>query len=163
MTEIWFYKERFDLIEQLVRQTYDRLAQQAIEVFKNYPKNSRMSGDDSVLENVWEEYKYQLQREQGFFFQLYEDEIEQVCDELISKLPDELCMLLWIWTRELDSAWSDEGEEVSFKTFQRCAVVQKLAQSVADVAMNEDLLVDPDEERDREQYELDKWRDEDED
>jgi hypothetical protein len=153
--ELSYYKERFDLIQKLAKQTYERLTAEAIAEFKRRTAKSGMSGSDSGLENAWEEYKYQIQNEHGPFLFAYEQEIERICDELVSTMPIELNKLLWIWTREFEDAWSEEDENVSFDTWHRFDVVSLLKQEVVDIAMNERLLVDPDEDSAREQFEED--------
>jgi hypothetical protein len=150
-TPIWLYKERFDLIEQLAKDTYTRLAKQVIQKIKALKNDTTENG----LENAWEEYKYQIQREQGPFFEAYEQTILDLCDDLIAELPIELNKLLWIWTREFDQTWPNDQDEATFDEWQSSDVAKELSNRVADVAINEQLLIDPDEERDRERHEED--------
>lgn len=101
--------DRDDLTAPLIWERYDRLAGTVIWHFKRYSKDSRTSGDDSVLGNVWEEYKDQVQYEAGFFFDVYEDELESLCRRVVERLPEDERKLLWLYS-EAFYDWDDEEE-----------------------------------------------------
>ena len=54
-------RERLEHLERIVEDLYKRLVGQVIADIKALPENCRQSGDDSGLNDVWEEFKNQLQ------------------------------------------------------------------------------------------------------
>jgi hypothetical protein len=47
----------------------------------------RLSGDDSILKNVWEEFCVQLQGEHSVFWSTYEDTIRIIVEGHVAELP----------------------------------------------------------------------------
>ena len=105
-------------------------------------------GDDSGLVNVWEELKYQVQREESFSFDAYIDVIEQICNEKLDNHHCTFHRILWTQT-DVDSclySYYDDNDEDELpgddEIFE--AVVTHIRNTVLEVAENEDLLFDPD-------------------
>ncbi|HAG11401.1 MAG TPA: hypothetical protein DCK76_08495 [Desulfotomaculum sp.] len=44
----------------------------------------------------WEEFKFQVQNEESFFFEAYEDTIRAICRNLIRSFPESELKLLWL-------------------------------------------------------------------
>jgi hypothetical protein len=133
---------------------YQRLVESVIASIKVLPDNCRQSGDDSKLKDVWDEFKYQLQEEQSSFFGFYEDTIRRLCAEAITRQGREWKQLLWLWTEGYTDQWVEQ-DEVSIEDFVTDDIVEEVYNRVCDIAANEPFATDPDEERDREDYEED--------
>jgi hypothetical protein len=136
-------KERLEHVERIVEAMYGGLVTQVIADVKALPETCRQSGDDSVLKDVWEEFKDQLQREQSNFFAFYEDTIRGLCTRLVAGLDRERQGLLWLWSDGYYD-WNDEAAGIPWGSPVEEAVSNELYNRVGDVANNEDLAVDPD-------------------
>ena len=68
-----------DHVDRLVKARLDELARQAISNFQEIRTDAKLSGDDSPLENVWEEFKYQVQIEESFYWDAYEETFLGIC------------------------------------------------------------------------------------
>ena len=55
-------------MDRIIESKYKRYTANVINQIKALPPESRLSGDDSGLANVWEEWKVQMQGEQSVFF-----------------------------------------------------------------------------------------------
>lgn len=145
-------QERLAQVSRVVVSIYGSLVREAIADVKALPEKCRQSGDDSKLKDVWEEFKYQIQREQSGMFELYEEVILGICARVVANLDRERQQLLWLWS-EAYYDWDDEEDVMP------CDVTEPVAREVYErlcsAAENEDLLVDPDEEWDRERHEDD--------
>jgi hypothetical protein len=108
------------------------------------PSDLRLSGDDSRLENVWEEFKYQLQREDSVFFEAYEFEFRRLCRQRVDALGWPLMLLLWCWTDGI-AEWEEESspnpDEVASD------VAEELYKQICAAADEEELDIDPDDPR----------------
>src|SRR5437763_1237653 len=89
--------ERAPLVEPIVRAMYARLVKKVIADIKAMPESCRQSGD-ADLADVWEEFKYQVQREQSGMFEVYEEVIIDLCARHVSALDQEEQHLLWLWS-----------------------------------------------------------------
>ena len=71
-----------------------------------------LSGDDSGIRNTWDEVCAQVQGEQSFYWEAYEDTIDSVILSELRKLPEvELCAL-WLQTDE-GTDWQDKTQSQS--------------------------------------------------
>ena len=75
-------------VTKILRKKYTAYRDEAIKIVKGLPPESRQSGEDSRLEDVWEEFKIQVQREESGVFDLYVETIEGLCEDLVKRLPD---------------------------------------------------------------------------
>lgn len=67
-----------------------------------------LSGEDSGLANVWEEFVDQVQYEESIFFDQYVGIIEGVCAAITETIPEHELWLIWLDTIEwLDHEGSD--------------------------------------------------------
>jgi hypothetical protein len=147
-------EDRLRLVSGIVDAMYDSLLTAVIADIKGLPEGSKQSGDDSGLKDVWEEFKYQMQREQSAVFDLYEEVIEGICSRLVGELDRERRLLLWLWSDGFFDWWGAK-DEASVEDFDDEAITKELYNRLCDVAEREELAFDPDEERDRERYEED--------
>jgi len=143
---------RLALVSLIVDAMYDAVVKKVIAEIKALPDNCRQSGDDSCLKDVWEEFKYQMQREQSGMFEMYEDVIRDICERELSRLNSEQQRLLWLWSEGYSDTWV-EKDEVSIDDFEDQPVATELYDRVCSVAESEDLAIDPDEEQDKERFE----------
>jgi hypothetical protein len=100
--------EREYALIRLIEAKFDRYVKRIIRDIKRLPKECMLSGADSDLRNVWEEWVVQVQGEHSFSYEAYEDTIRAICREVAKKLPQEEQGLLWLWT---DGYWNWDEEE----------------------------------------------------
>jgi hypothetical protein len=76
------------------------LVNQTIKYLKQLKGNCLLSGDDSCLENTWEEICVQVQQEESFYWDAYILTIEQTLETNLFELSAEDKQLLWLNTEE---------------------------------------------------------------
>jgi hypothetical protein len=136
--------ERQEYLSGLVDGIYKKLVRDIIADIKALPKSCHQSGDDSVLTDVWEEFKYQVQEEESALFEAYEHTIRSICIRRISKLDSVYQGLLWLWSDGyFDWDREDEVYEIPFGDPVEEALEQELYQRVSNIATDEELAVDP--------------------
>ncbi|HEX3149654.1 MAG TPA: hypothetical protein VHR66_16380 [Gemmataceae bacterium] len=145
--------DRLERVRRMAAALYDGLVAKVIAEIKELPGNCRQSGD-SRLKDVWEEFKYQKQRDQSIFFELFEEAIRDICARHGEVLDREQQGLLWLWSEGYVD-WDEEDGEIPWGYPVQESIVKEIYRRVCNIANNEELLVDPDEERDREAYEDD--------
>jgi hypothetical protein len=124
---------------------YEAYVQQVIALVRALPDECRQSGDDSVLGDVWEEFKCQVQREESGVFDAYVETIQEICAHLVGSLPDHEVEFLWL---DSEGYWDhDEDEERLRRAEMEEAVTRELYGKVAGRAADEELKIDPDEQR----------------
>ncbi|GMV21826.1 MAG: hypothetical protein AMXMBFR57_17750 [Acidimicrobiia bacterium] len=69
-----------------------------------------LRGDDSGLSSVWDEYCAQVHGEHSVFIAEYEQVVEQVAVEQLSRLPREEQAAIWLQT-DAASAWEADAED----------------------------------------------------
>jgi hypothetical protein len=131
-------------VRKILEKKYTAYRDEVVTIIKHLPPDSRLSGDDSGLDDVWEEFKYQVQREESGMFDLYVETIERFCEDLAKKLPDHELELLWLYT---DAYFDDDDEGPPTRDELIEGVTHELYGKVLETASNEDLTFDPDEER----------------
>lgn len=130
-----------DEIWRIMEAKYEDYCDQVVQIIQELPDDCRQSGDDSVLEDVWEEFKYQVQRDESVMFGAYESTITAICQGVVQKLPQHEQNLLWL-VSDGYFKW-DEPDEPFDKTED---VVSELYRRVCTRAADEDLKRDPDAE-----------------
>ena len=143
---------------RIVWSMYDGLSQRVIADIKALPEGCRLSGDDSVLANVWEEFKYQVQREQSVLFEVYEETIRGLCAAALNGLNAQQKGLLWLWSDGWLDWWckcDTENGAIPEGDPNDQAIEAELYNRVCAAASEEALTVDPDVERDQERFEDD--------
>jgi hypothetical protein len=89
--------------QDLVREHSDvvgrRIAERAVTELKGM-KAERLSGDDSGLESVWQEYCVQIRGEQSIFWDAYQDTVRDVIRRGLSDLPKTELAMLWLCTEQ---------------------------------------------------------------
>ncbi len=121
---------------------YDDYARQVIERIKKLPPECRQSGDDSLLEDVWEEWKYQVQRRESVLFNLYEETFRDICTGVVESLPPHERELLWLCSDGSFNHDQETGPPAGNQVVED--VADELYQRVCNIAADEELKVDPD-------------------
>lgn len=129
-------------IEQYVVAAWaDRLSNQIIRKVMNDLRkinySGMLSGDDSGLKNVWDEICVQVQDEESFYWDSYEETIEDLIAEEVKLLdPDEL-LALWCVTEQgwdyIYDHYTDDTGGVGVPVLQD-DIVQKLKSGLLSVA-----------------------------
>lgn len=92
----------------------DRIAQMIVQsVITNLnelPKDCMQSGDDSCLQNVWEEFCVQVQGEESFFWDTYLDIAYDFLEASVAKLDPDEQLALWLVT-EPGWSWNYDHKE----------------------------------------------------
>jgi hypothetical protein len=87
-------------------------------------------------------------------FDLYAEVIQDLCERRVGGIERDRQQLLWLWSEGYLDIWVDQ-DEVSLNDLQSADIARELYDRVCEAASDEELAVDPDEERDRERYEDD--------
>lgn len=146
-------RDQLGMLAKTVRATYDRLARNVVAEIKAFPDEARMSGDDSVLQSVWEEFKFQVQREHSTSFEVYEQSVTAICEGMVDELQPEQLHLLWLWSDGY-LKWKDSDGMAPCEGRMADDVAQQLYDCVCELADTEELENDPDEPRRQEAMEL---------
>jgi hypothetical protein len=96
-------------IRKITRAKYIAYAAKVIAEIKDLGPECRQSGDDSLLDDVWEEFKFQHQYEHSVLFEAYEATIEQLCFQIVVELPQHEQEILWFGS-DAYFDWDDEGD-----------------------------------------------------
>lgn len=104
--------DRWRLAKQIIEERFSELAEKVIQYLKDLPDDCRQSGDDSGLDDVWEEYKSQVQGTESIFFELYQEEIWHNCRGEAEQLCRAEQGLLWLATDDyLNDDYLEADEE----------------------------------------------------
>lgn len=128
---------------------YEKCVAQIIEEIQKIPQTSMQSGEDSLYEDVWEEYAAQVQGEESLFMGLYENLVVKACYRLVEELTQPNLLMLW---QETDAAcgWIEEDPEPE-KSAMKEAVAEELIRKVSGAAADYDLPEAEDEDEDAEE------------
>jgi hypothetical protein len=99
-----------EIIRQLAEQTAKRITRSVV-VHLQRLKECTLSGDDSVLENIWDEICVQVQGDESVAWDVYVTTIEGILEGEVQELPDYEQAALWLQTEEGENWDSDEEEE----------------------------------------------------
>lgn len=139
-------------IWDIIEEKYGRYTRQIVAEIQALPASMTLSGDDSLLASVWEEWKYQVQRQQSSDYDAYERTFLDMCERLVLALPGDEQRLLWYRS---DGFWNKRGDHLTDHDDVETAVVEELFRRVCDAADNEELAEDPDEAAQTEAHEDD--------
>src|SRR5260370_10153419 len=127
-------------VRAVLKQKYEFYRDQVIAKVRELGPECRQSADDSLFEDVWEELKYQVQREASGVFEAYVETIEAICHSLIESLPHHELQLLWLDTEGYFDHDDDNGPPRSGELIT--SVECELYQRVVNCAADEDLIKD---------------------
>jgi len=123
-------------LSSIIEAKFDRYARHIINRIKRLPKECRLSGDDSPLKSVWEEWIAQVQGEHFFSFDVYEETIRLICRGVVESLPREEQGLLWMWT---DDYWDWKGNDIPYGDPVLKSLEDELYRRVCTAACNVEL------------------------
>jgi len=103
-SDIRLARDRETLIRPAIERRTKQLVQEAIANIRKLPGGG-LSGDDSGLKDVFEEWADQIAVQHSVFFDVYDDLVWSVCAELVSKLGNAEIAVL--------AAYSDEFGDYS--------------------------------------------------
>ena len=136
---------RKDEVRQILQKKYCAYRDEVVAIIKSLPPESRQSGDDSGLEDVWEEFKFQVKNEEFVMFDVYVGMIDSFCARVVRKMPTHEQDFLWLdcdayFDHDDDKGLPDRGELID-------GVANELYRKVVELANDEELKFDPDEAR----------------
>ncbi|MFN8318969.1 MAG: hypothetical protein U0V54_06040 [Saprospiraceae bacterium] len=81
-------KSEFELLFDISKYYTKEIAKKVLKKIKQLKdKSMLLSGDDSGLKNVWEEYCVQIQGEESYYIDIYEDIVAASVKEIYTKYP----------------------------------------------------------------------------
>jgi hypothetical protein len=98
------------IVRQWANELAARAAARAVRQLAKMPAN--LSGDDSGLRSVWEEFCVQVKGEQSFDWDLYECTVKEVVSGTLLSLSHLQQVALWLQSDAADD-WLSEHEEGS--------------------------------------------------
>jgi len=128
-----------EAVISIIETKYRRYVDEIIKWIKALGPECRQSGDDSGLANVWEEWKSQMQGEESFFFEAYEDTFRDMCRRLVTTMPEDEQALLWLTSDAYFNGDRDlppNGEELATAIEEE--LYQRLCAAAADEEMSSD-------------------------
>ena len=97
------------IARQLAEHTAKRITRKAIAILQGLT-DCKLSGDDSTLENTWDEICVQVQGEESYGWDVYEETIETMLESEIAKLAPFEREALWLQT-EQGSDWDCQDSD----------------------------------------------------
>jgi hypothetical protein len=119
-------------ITKIIRAKYRDYAAKVIADIKTLGPECRQNDDDSPLDDVWEEFKSELQYEQSLLFEAYELTIYSMCCQVVESLPQHEQEILWFGS-DTYFDWNNESDP----PYMLQDVAKQLYKAVCDVATNE--------------------------
>lgn len=133
----------------LLRAAEDRVVQSLREC----PQDARVVPDDWPLPDAWEDYKYNMQREEFLDFDVLADLVELTCQGITMEMDDGDKVIVWLGDGGIDEWWSgssfpeDDPDPIPLGCTVDEFVAGRLLNNIKFRAEDEALLVDPDEAR----------------
>lgn len=97
------------IIRDLADRECKRISTSIIRRLQKMKGNSMLSGDDSELGNTWDEICVQVQGDRSFFWDAYEQTIEQMLHSAVESLTQETETAIWLQT-ENGYVWDEEED-----------------------------------------------------
>jgi hypothetical protein len=121
------------LVRQCAVVAAESIAAQVIAELKNY--EATLSGDNSGLETVWEEICIQVQIEESFYWEAYQETIFSSVLGLLETLEYHVLASLWLQTNKgWDWHWNFENDETDIPLSQRLTDAQCVPYDLDDIA-----------------------------
>ncbi len=126
---------RDKIIMKLAAKEVDRLARIVVSRLRR-SHESLMSGEDSGLKNIWDEYCVQTQSEKSFFYSSYEDVIKEMIRTELTRVPNELRAAIWLQTEEGMDWYEMNSETDAEQTSDSDDIVDHVYESVEEKSLN---------------------------
>jgi hypothetical protein len=104
------YKD--NIIDYVAEEACKKTSEKVISSLQKMTEG-KQSGDDSPLENVWDEICVQVQYEQSFWWKFYLDTIRSTIQIEVKRLNVQIKKAIWLQTEE-GIYWSENDEDVDF-------------------------------------------------
>src|SRR5687768_8240623 len=91
---------RDQIIEKLAGISCEQICRRAIRLLQKM--DCKLSGDDSELQNLWEEICVQVQFEQSVCWEVYLETIQACVQNDVEELPNYVRVAIWLQT---DAGW----------------------------------------------------------
>ena len=97
---------------RIVNKSFDELAKRITrKVIRSLQSiKSTLSGEDSGLTNTWDEICAQVQGEESFYWNVYEEQVESEIRLRIAELPLKEKCLLWLYTENGEKYYEENSE-----------------------------------------------------
>lgn len=99
-----------ELVRRFAAELTGRAAARAVHQLSRMPGG--LSGDDSGLRTAWQEFCVQVQGEESFFWEEYQETVKQVAHGVVSRLTRLESTAIWLQSDEAID-WMVEHEEGS--------------------------------------------------
>lgn len=96
------------LVFRIAEQTAEKIARRAVRDLQRM--ESLLSGEDSGLQNTWDEICVQVQGERSIHWAAYDDTVFRVVLGLLKNVSETHCQAIWLQTPEGET-WREETEE----------------------------------------------------
>lgn len=106
---------RDQIIKNVADHTCEQICRRAIRLLQKM--DCTLSGDDSVLQNPWEEICVQVQFEQSIHWQVYMETMQACVLGDVESLPTHLLEAIWLQT---DSGWDWSFDNPEAKDCPAC-------------------------------------------
>jgi hypothetical protein len=108
-------KFRDTLIRKFAEQEAKKLARKTIKYLQSLKDNNLLSGDDTELESVWDEFCVQVQGENSFYWDAYVETAKQFINGYAELLPIHVNQAIWLQTDEgFEWTLDNENEKLDF-------------------------------------------------
>jgi hypothetical protein len=97
------------IVRDLADEVFDRLARRVVATLQRL-KNGLLSGDDSGLANIWDEICAQIQYEESWAWDAYDETVKQVAAEQLKKLSAHEREAIWLQTPQGED-WECKNED----------------------------------------------------
>jgi hypothetical protein len=94
------------IVQAVAREAANRATRRVITQLQRL--NDTLSGDDSELENVWDEICVQLQDEESVQWDAYEETVRMLVETIVEKMPQLDRQAIWMQT---DAGFKWDGED----------------------------------------------------
>lgn len=85
------------LISDIAKETVDRITRRVISKLQRL-KNGLLSGDDSGLENTWDEICAQKQSEESFYWEAYDETVRAIVSQQLNEVSRTQLQAIWLQT-----------------------------------------------------------------
>ncbi len=116
-------KDQSDVLKIFAENIADRIVRKAIRELKQIKVT--LSGEDSCLDNAWEEICAQVQYQNSYFWEAYEGTAWSIISQQISKLKCHELLAVWFQT---DAGWDwDFSPVISREHYENMSDIEKEA------------------------------------
>lgn len=100
-----------DIVKELAQKIGKRITRKTIRALQKMGAEINLSGEDSVLENVWDEICVQVQYERSFDWEAYDETVRQFVALYVSELEYYEKRALWLQTEFAQDLKYEDDEE----------------------------------------------------